>query len=137
MTGPIHICGAEPGDTVKVRGGAWGLVHECDTCNHDAGGLEYVDACRSRGHGQGVGVALNARGFALMPPSPTLAAQPLSPPRSPLLPSAHQIEILDLYPRINPKTGRTYGSQAATRWGYQFRTKYATGFDREVVTIYE
>ncbi|KAI8475339.1 MAG: hypothetical protein J3K34DRAFT_390713 [Monoraphidium minutum] len=64
MTGPIHICGAEPGDTVKI-------------------------------------------------------------------------EILDLYPRPNPKTGKTYGSQAATRWGYQFRTGLATGLAREMVTIYE
>ncbi|KIY97855.1 AraC family transcriptional regulator [Monoraphidium neglectum] len=64
LTGPIHICGAEPGDTVKI-------------------------------------------------------------------------EILDLYPRPNPLTNKTYGSQAAARWGWQFKTGFASGLPREVVNIYE
>lgn len=38
-----------------------------------------------------------------------------------------QVQILDLYPRKNPKTGKTYGSNAAAWWGYQFRTPFKTG----------
>jgi hypothetical protein len=38
-----------------------------------------------------------------------------------------QIQILELYPRKNPKTGKTYGSNAAAWWGYQFRTPFKTG----------
>jgi hypothetical protein len=38
-----------------------------------------------------------------------------------------QVDILDLYPRKNPRTGKTYGSNAAAWWGYQFRLPFATG----------
>ncbi|KAK9837996.1 hypothetical protein WJX74_009260 [Apatococcus lobatus] len=48
-----------------------------------------------------------------------------------------QVEILDLAPRVNPSTNKTYGSNAAASWGYQFRAGFLDGRQREVVTIYE
>ncbi|KAK9807208.1 hypothetical protein WJX73_009034 [Symbiochloris irregularis] len=48
-----------------------------------------------------------------------------------------KVEILDLRPRVNPSTGKTYGSNAAANWGYQFRAGFLDGKPREVVTIYE
>lgn len=48
-----------------------------------------------------------------------------------------QVDILDLRPRVNPSTNRTYGSNAAANWGYQFRAGFLDGRPREVVTIYE
>uniref|UniRef100_A0A383V546 Acetamidase n=1 Tax=Tetradesmus obliquus TaxID=3088 RepID=A0A383V546_TETOB len=48
-----------------------------------------------------------------------------------------QIQILELVPRKNPRTGKAYGSNAAAWWGYQFRTPFKTGKAREVTTIYE
>eukprot|EP00877_Chromochloris_zofingiensis_P000674 jgi/Chrzof1/10607/Cz05g05010.t1 len=49
-----------------------------------------------------------------------------------------QIDILDLTPRVNPTTGKTYGANSATGWGYQFsRAPYKTGKKREVTTLYE
>ncbi|PRW59935.1 acetamidase [Chlorella sorokiniana] len=48
-----------------------------------------------------------------------------------------QIDILDLKPRKNPSTGKTYGSNAAANWGYQFRAGFLDGQPREVITIYE
>lgn len=48
-----------------------------------------------------------------------------------------QIDILDLKPRPNPSTGKTYGSNAAAWWGYQFRAGFLDGDPREVITIYE
>lgn len=38
-----------------------------------------------------------------------------------------QIQILELVPRKNPRTGKAYGSNAAAWWGYQFRTPFKTG----------
>ena len=40
-----------------------------------------------------------------------------------------KVEILDLKPRKNPKTGRTYGSNAAAWWGFQARVKMVDGSD--------
>lgn len=51
--------------------------------------------------------------------------------------SALQVDILDLTPRVNPSTNKTYGSNAAASWGYQFRAGFLDGRKREVVTIYE
>ena len=49
-----------------------------------------------------------------------------------------QVDILDLTPRPNPSNNnRTYGSNAAASWGYQFRSGFLDGVKREVVTIYE
>ncbi|BDA46691.1 probable formamidase C869.04 [Coccomyxa sp. Obi] len=48
-----------------------------------------------------------------------------------------QVEIVDLVPRVNPSTGKTYGSNAAASWGYQFRAGFLDGVKREVITIYE
>eukprot|EP00898_Chlorokybus_atmophyticus_P008282 jgi/Chlat1/8455/Chrsp80S00650 len=54
-----------------------------------------------------------------------------------------QVDILDLRPRKNPATGKTYGSNAAKVAGYQFRVGHRNGtaFSRtggdEAVTIYE
>lgn len=49
-----------------------------------------------------------------------------------------QVDIEDLTPRPNPgNDGRTYGSNAAASWGYQFRAGFLDGVQREVVTIYE
>ena len=48
-----------------------------------------------------------------------------------------QVDILDLTPRINPATGKTYGSNAAANWGYQFKAGFLDGVRREVITIYE
>ncbi|KAL4531407.1 hypothetical protein Ndes2526B_g04471 [Nannochloris sp. 'desiccata'] len=48
-----------------------------------------------------------------------------------------QIDVLDLKPRANPSTGKTYGSNAAAWWGYQFRAGFLDGDEREVITIYE
>ena len=48
-----------------------------------------------------------------------------------------QVDILDLAPRGNPLSGKTYGSNAAANWGYQFRAGFLDGKPREVVTIYE
>ena len=47
------------------------------------------------------------------------------------------MDILDLTPRVNPSTNKTYGSNAAANWGYQFRAGFLDGRPREVVTIYE
>jgi hypothetical protein len=30
-----------------------------------------------------------------------------------------QVDILDIEPRINPRLGKTYGTNAAASWGYQ------------------
>lgn len=43
------------------------------------------------------------------------------------MPLCAQVDILDLYPRKNPKTGKTYGSNAAAWWGYQARLPFKTG----------
>jgi len=49
-----------------------------------------------------------------------------------------QVDILDLEPRPNPgNDNRTYGSNAAASWGYQFRAGFLDGMKREIVTIYE
>ncbi|KAK9842132.1 hypothetical protein WJX84_007001 [Apatococcus fuscideae] len=48
-----------------------------------------------------------------------------------------QVDILDITPRVNPSTNKTYGSNAAASWGYQFRAGFLDGRKREVVTIYE
>ena len=40
-----------------------------------------------------------------------------------------KVEILDLKPRKNPKTGRMFGSNAAAWWGFQARVKMADGSD--------
>ncbi|KAK9815353.1 hypothetical protein WJX72_002191 [[Myrmecia] bisecta] len=48
-----------------------------------------------------------------------------------------QVDILDLAPRVNPATGKTYGSNAAASWGYHFRAGFLDGIRREVITIYE
>ena len=48
-----------------------------------------------------------------------------------------QVDILDLKPRINPSTGKSYGSNAAASWGYQFVAGFLDGIKREVITIYE
>ena len=47
------------------------------------------------------------------------------------------MEIVDLVPRKNPSTGKTFGSNAAANWGYQFRAGFKDGDPREVITIYE
>lgn len=51
--------------------------------------------------------------------------------------AAVQVDILDLQPRRNPATGRTYGSNTAASWGYQYLAGFLDGDTREVVTIYE
>ena len=61
-----------------------------------------------------------------------------------------QVEILDLQPRKNPLTNRTYGSNAAAWWGFQARVPLVNGADftagdfsktpdsnDEIITIYE
>ncbi|BDA46692.1 probable formamidase C869.04 [Coccomyxa sp. Obi] len=48
-----------------------------------------------------------------------------------------QVDIIDLVPRVNPSTGKTYGSNAAASWGYQYRAGFLDGVKREVITIYE
>ncbi|KAK9815846.1 hypothetical protein WJX72_010706 [[Myrmecia] bisecta] len=48
-----------------------------------------------------------------------------------------QVDILDLAPRVNPATGKSYGSNAAANWGYQFKAGFLDGIRREVITIYE
>ncbi|VEU38512.1 unnamed protein product [Pseudo-nitzschia multistriata] len=61
-----------------------------------------------------------------------------------------KVEILDLKRRKNPKTGRTFGSNAAAWWGFQARVKRIDGSDfkageftgtpdenDEIITIYE
>lgn len=48
-----------------------------------------------------------------------------------------QVDILDLQPRRNPATGRTYGSNSAASWGYHYQAGFLDGDTREVVTIYE
>ena len=61
-----------------------------------------------------------------------------------------KVDILDLSPRVNPNTGKTYGSNAAAWWGYQARTNKVDGTpftagsftgtpdsNDEVITIYE
>lgn len=48
-----------------------------------------------------------------------------------------QIDILDLKPRKNPSTGKTFGINAAAWWGYQYRTGWLNKKAREVATIYE
>ena len=40
-----------------------------------------------------------------------------------------KVEIQDLKPRKNPKTGKTYGSNAAAWWGFQARVKMVDGSD--------
>lgn len=48
------------------------------------------------------------------------------------------MDVEDLTPRPNPgNDNRTYGSNAAAGWGYQFRAGFLDGVEREVVTIYE
>lgn len=48
-----------------------------------------------------------------------------------------QVDIINLEPRINPVSGKTYGSNAAASWGYQFKAGFLDGIKREVITIYE
>ncbi|CAB9503613.1 Acetamidase formamidase [Seminavis robusta] len=61
-----------------------------------------------------------------------------------------QVEILDLKPRKNPATDRTFGSNAAAWWGFQARVNMVDGssfsagsftntpgVNNEVITIYE
>ena len=40
-----------------------------------------------------------------------------------------KVEILDLQPRKNPVTGKTFGSNAAAWWGFQARVKMVDGSD--------
>jgi acetamidase/formamidase len=40
-----------------------------------------------------------------------------------------QVDILDLWPRKNPKSGKTYGVNAAASWGYQWRQPWKSGVD--------
>jgi len=40
-----------------------------------------------------------------------------------------KVDILDLKPRKNPATGKTYGSNAAAWWGFHARVKMADGSD--------
>jgi hypothetical protein len=60
------------------------------------------------------------------------------------------VDILDLKPRVNPNTGKTYGSNAAAWWGFQARANKVDGTpftagsftgtpdsNDEVITIYE
>jgi len=46
-----------------------------------------------------------------------------------------KVEILDLKPRKNPKTGKTYGSNAAAWWGFQARVKMVDGSDFKAGTF--
>lgn len=46
-----------------------------------------------------------------------------------------KVEILDLKPRKNPKTAKTYGSNAAAWWGFQARVKMADGSDFKAGTF--
>lgn len=46
-----------------------------------------------------------------------------------------QVDVLDLTPRVNPSTGKTYGSNAAAWWGYHNRAGFKTGVAREVVSL--
>lgn len=48
-----------------------------------------------------------------------------------------QVDILDLTPRKNPSTGKSYGVNAAAWWGYHFRAGFLDDQPREVITIYE
>eukprot|EP00798_Chlamydomonas_sp_ICE-L_P011200 gene11200-18818_t len=49
-----------------------------------------------------------------------------------------QIDILDLQPRVNPNTGKTFGSNGAATWGYQYRAGGVDGKpNKEMTTIYE
>eukprot|EP00798_Chlamydomonas_sp_ICE-L_P011204 gene11204-18822_t len=49
-----------------------------------------------------------------------------------------QIDILDLQPRVNPNTGKTFGSSGAGTWGYQYRAGTVDGKPhKEMTTIYE
>ena len=61
-----------------------------------------------------------------------------------------QVEIMELSPRKNPETGKTYGSNAAAWWGFQARTNKVDGTpftagsftgtpdsNDEAITIYE
>lgn len=45
--------------------------------------------------------------------------------------------IQDLYPRENPSTGKTFGSNAAAWWGFHNRAGFVDKVAREVITIYE
>jgi hypothetical protein len=40
-----------------------------------------------------------------------------------------KVDILDLKPRKNPATGKTYGSNAAAWWGFHARVKMVDGSD--------
>jgi acetamidase/formamidase len=48
-----------------------------------------------------------------------------------------QVDILDLQPRKNPATNKTYGINAAASWGYHFRAGFLDGVQREITTVYE
>jgi acetamidase/formamidase len=48
-----------------------------------------------------------------------------------------QVDILDLAPRVNPATGKSFGVNAAAWWGYHFRVGFLDNDPREVITIYE
>jgi hypothetical protein len=49
-----------------------------------------------------------------------------------------QVDILDLQPRVNPNTGKTFGSNGAASWGYQYRAGGVDGKpNKEMATIYE
>jgi acetamidase/formamidase len=83
LTGPIYMCGAQPGDVLQV----W--------CPHV---LQYVCG------GMLLGIATTLDGIMRMAYH-TFAVALL------------QVDILNLEPRINPSTGKTYGSNAAASWG--------------------
>ncbi|KAL4425548.1 hypothetical protein ABPG75_009564 [Micractinium tetrahymenae] len=54
-----------------------------------------------------------------------------------VLQAGTRVDILSLSPRKNPRTGKSYGSNAAAGWGYQFRAGFRDNDPREVITIYE
>lgn len=105
MTGPIYICGAEPGDTVKI---------------------EILDLYPRQNPKTG------AQPASALLHAPFEPAKSLPPPGSALLADA-----APPCPAPVRRPGKTYGSQAATRWGYHFRTGFKNPPPREVVTIYE
>lgn len=57
-----------------------------------------------------------------------------------------QVEVLDIYPRKNPKTGRSFGVNIALSHGWHDRAGYKTGqtekdplsgVHRQIITAYE
>lgn len=128
LTGPIAVRGAEKGDVLQVYGhtythggGAGPRAGKGSECGASRAAALLWDVVRTlpelfhRWHAR----ALASRSLNISDPPP-------------------QVDILDLYPRVNPSTGKTYGSNAAAWWGYQYRMPYKTGQQkREFATIYE